>query len=91
MAEFRLDLGRPRILTEQQEGQDPLQHRRGLQPPRQRNVERRKLDLHGPAEARTAPSASAGNLAAPRRLRGVRPPGSALGTWLRPRSGCGLD
>ena len=50
-ARFRLDLARPGVLTEQQEGQQPLQHRRRLQPPRQRNVERRKLHLHGPAVA----------------------------------------
>lgn len=71
-AVFRPDLARPGVLTEQKEGQDPLQHRRRLQPPRQRDVERRKLDLHGPAGARTAPSAAAWDLAAPGRLPGVR-------------------
>ena len=71
-AEFCLDLERPGVLTEQQERQDPLQHRRGLQPPRQRDIERRKLDLHGPAEARMAPSAAAWDLAVLWRLRGVR-------------------
>lgn len=58
-------------LCEQREGQDPLQHRSHLQPLRQRDVERRKLNLQGPAREKTAPTASFWNLVAPRRPRGA--------------------
>lgn len=61
------------VLTEEQEGQDPLKHRRRLQPPLQRDIERRKLQLHGPAPARTAAqTAATWKLAALQRLREVR-------------------
>lgn len=60
------------VLTEKQESQDPLKHRRGLQPPRQRDVERRKLDLHGPTPAKTAQPVVNWNLAAVQSLWEVR-------------------
>lgn len=56
---FCLDLAQPgarEVLTEQQEGEHPLQHRRRLQPPRQRDVERREFDLHVSVRARIAPT-----------------------------------
>jgi hypothetical protein len=48
------------VLTQEQEGQDPLQHRRRLQPPRQRDVERGELHLHDPTPSRTATTADRG-------------------------------
>lgn len=69
-ARFRPDLARPGVLTEHQAGQHPIHHRRCLQPPRQRDVERRKLHLHGPAVA----SEGRGE----RRLRRARSPRTLL-------------
>ena len=95
-ARFRPDLARPGVLTEHQEGQQPIHHRRCLQPPRQRDVERRKLHLHGPAVAsegrgergRLGPRCSAGPA-------GVRPSGAEEAVtaqdWARTGLGLGWE
>ena len=75
-----------------------MQHRSRLQPPRQRDVEWRKLDLHGPAVASEG-GAERGRLgprcsAAPAKCE--RPPGPAPGSRAQrrqrpPGTGRGLD